>query len=194
MGGTLLKILDMEMSKKFGSRETVWALAASTLMDPRFKKLHFNNPLAVASVADNIRKEVCALSSISSEVEDEADEESEEDDLWSVHCQIKEKKKKRGAGGATSTTSDDLAQYLSQPTMSIKTNPIDFWLSHNGYYPKLHKTALKYMTVVGSSVPSERIFSKAGRIMAGRSRLSAKKLNETAFLASLPKKWWDMTM
>ena len=68
---------------------------------------------------------------------------------------------------------DELSLYLRAPLASLEADPIRLWVDMEPSYPELAKIALKYLTAVATSVPSERLFSKAGENMtARRNRLS----------------------
>lgn len=59
-------------------------------------------------------------------------------------------------------------------------------------YPNLYEIAIKYLSIVGTSVPSERLFSKAGNILTEkRSRLSGTRLSKLIFLSSLDEIYWQ---
>lgn len=49
-------ILHAELVRRFGMVEQVKQVAIATLLDPRFKNLHFNDPVACASAMANLRK------------------------------------------------------------------------------------------------------------------------------------------
>jgi len=81
--------------------------------------------------------------------------------------------------------------YLQQPIIDRKQSPIEFWLKSP--FPILTKIALKYLTVVATSVPSERLFSKAGNIITdNRSRLNNRRLEKLVFLSSLESQFWEV--
>ncbi|EFN65160.1 hypothetical protein EAG_04258, partial [Camponotus floridanus] len=72
----------------------------------------------------------------------------------------------------------ELRQYLNQTVISRSENPIEYWDKLKVAYPTLYSCALKYLSIVITSVPSERLFSKAGAIKAERrSRLSGDRFN-----------------
>ena len=63
---------------------------------------------------------------------------------------------------------NEVLLYLQEPTPDINTDPLDWWKSNGARYPRLLNVALKYLGVPATSVPSERIFSKAGEIVSRR--------------------------
>lgn len=74
----------------------------------------------------------------------------------------------------------DVRQYLEKPVIDRKECPITYWRYNNN---KLKELAMLYLCIPASSVPSERIFSKAGQILTERrNRLKEKRLNELLFI------------
>jgi len=87
----------------------------------------------------------------------------------------------------------DLKHFLNQPTIPIHENIIKFWDVHKMMYPNIAKIAESYLSLVATSVPSERLFSKAGNIMnAKRNRLSGEELQHLLFLSSLNFDDWHL--
>ena len=84
-----------------------------------------------------------------------------------------------------SNASNEIINYLSTPRLnSIKSNPLDWWKENRETYPLLSEIAIKYLSCVPLSTPSERGVSTSGRfITAERSFL----LNEKA--AKLVQLW-----
>lgn len=71
-------------------------------------------------------------------------------------------------------------QYLELPYENIKSNPVEFWKTNGHTMPELKKISEKYLCAPATSVPSEKIFSKAGQIMSERrNRLSTKNLDRS---------------
>ncbi|EZA50770.1 hypothetical protein X777_10820 [Ooceraea biroi] len=84
---------------------------------------------------------------------------------------------------------ENLRYYLHQEVIKMKVNPIAFW----NHYPQstLSKIAKRYLTVIATSVPSERLFSRAGNIMVdSRNKLSTLHLQQLLFLNSLSLEKW----
>ncbi|KAK9680568.1 hAT family C-terminal dimerization region [Popillia japonica] len=78
-------------------------------------------------------------------------------------------------------------KYLSVPVRNLKDDLLDTWNEMKVVYPNLFKLAAKYSCVVATSVPSERIFLKAGATATkSRNRLTRSRLSKLLFLSSLP--------
>lgn len=87
----------------------------------------------------------------------------------------------------------ELSIYLRNSVISPKENPLRWWREKSENYPTLSKIAIKYLSVVATSVPSERLFSKAGQTLSQqRNRLKGKRLSKILFLESINKATWDL--
>lgn len=80
----------------------------------------------------------------------------------------------------------EMTQYEQEAPIKPNQNPLTWWkLAGSGKFPHLAKMAKKYLTVPGSSVRSERVFSNAGNIVnKKRSALSSDNLDYLIFLAN----------
>lgn len=60
--------------------------------------------------------------------------------------------------------------YLSKDLLDMenKPDPLAFWIKYEVSMPKLVETALKYSSKPATSVPPERVFSKAGQVRTER--------------------------
>lgn len=75
----------------------------------------------------------------------------------------------------------------------METDCLEFWNRHAKGFPRLHRVAMRVLSVPATSVPVERVFSQGGIIMdPHRARLSAKKpfmlnfvCNDTIFFDGL---------
>ncbi|KAK3926639.1 Zinc finger BED domain-containing protein 4 [Frankliniella fusca] len=192
-----------EMLRRFGNAEHNLRLAAATLLDPRFIKVYFQSPLAVSKaqryLEQEIEKEMTldtldANNAVGESSEATAREVPEpESDLWSSHSELLQQSRE-------ATSSDDipgrarseLRAYLQREIVPLNNNPLEVWESLKPLYPHLYRVARRKLVVPGTSVPSERYFSKAGNIMDDQgSRLTAKHLQQRLFLASVSKELWE---
>ena len=87
---------------------------------------------------------------------------------------------------------DELQYYLNQPLMKMDSNisnPLKYWLIN--MHSDLKNIALKYLTIIATSVPSERLFSRAGNIVTeSRNRITSEHLQQMLFLNSLSVEDW----
>lgn len=68
-----------------------------------------------------------------------------------------------------------MRQYLELPYLPRNQNPLDFWDKHTNILPELYELHLKYLCIPATSVPSERVFSKAGQLTNVRRNTFTKK-------------------
>lgn len=177
-----------EFDKRFGNAEKSFLLAVSTMLDPRFKNIHFRDILASANIITFLKTEVAKVEV--EEVGDSSDGSSSPDvgkekelDLWSHHKKLAHTQgsKKDGIG-----LKDEVSQYLSMPVRMLKDDPLVMWEEMRVTFPQLYKLACKYLPVVGTSVPCERLFSKAGLTASkSRNRLTGKRMSKLLFLQSI---------
>ena len=72
------------------------------------------------------------------------------------------------------------------PVVDLKTHPMKSWESIKALYPSLYPMAKKYLAAVATSVPAERLFSKAGFVVnLRRNRSVAKRPSKILFLNCL---------
>jgi hypothetical protein len=69
-------------------------------------------------------------------------------------------------------------RYLKAPRVAKNTEVIRWWDENEHLYPHLAKVARDYLAIPGSSVPSERVFSRAGDLITKkRNRLATHTAN-----------------
>jgi len=192
----LLDQLKIEFYKRFHDVEKIRLLAISTILDPRFKRIHFDGPLNAANAVEFIREEI---KNTNNHPDNSNQPETEltynirpqviQESLWEDHdLQVFQQ--------CLSTTDD--STYLSSIKLYLQSNvedrtssPIKFW--ENTHYKCLSNLGLKYSCILASSVPSERLFSSAGNILTDcRSRLLSKRFEQLTFLSSMDEKYWNI--
>lgn len=82
----------------------------------------------------------------------------------------------------------EVRSYLEQLHIQRGGDPLNWWKAKSAIYPRLTKIMERKLCIVGTSVPSERVFSKTGLIVSERrNRISPPKVRQLAFLnANLP--------
>ena len=179
------------MNNRFHQIEDSSLLTKATLFDPRFKKMHFSLLAITSNVLRSVANEMNKVRG-TAEAEPHQNftaDDTENDDLWSYHdlkaaSQVVERDE---PGGLPS----ELRHYLSQPTVPRTKNPLEFWEEVKFTYPSLYPLVRKYLSVLATSVPSERLFSKAGIIETERrNRLNPERLSRLVFLSSLEEEKW----
>ncbi|KAF0721163.1 zinc finger BED domain-containing protein 4-like [Aphis craccivora] len=193
-GKILQQRLKIEFYQRFLTVEKETLLGICTILDPRFKKVHFQSPVSAANAIGLIDEEMRNIietqhrPTVVSDVSVQISTEENKIGLWEEHDAM--------VNTESNQYHDDEVNcekrlYLQQPIIDCMQSPIEFWLKSP--FPVLTKIALKYFTVVATSVASERLFSKAGNIITDhRSRLNHRRLEKLVFLSSIESKFWDV--
>lgn len=116
-------------------------------------------------------------------------------DLWQDHEQIVQQSSGRRGHRQSDEIGfpSELNLYLKSSVARLSDNPLQIWKEMSSVYPILSKIAFKYLSTVATSVPSERLFSKAGLTLnKQRNRLTSKHLNKLLFLQSIDKRLWSL--
>lgn len=188
------KLALYEMKKRMGPIEHVTALAIACILDPRFKKMHFSDAIACSNSVSKIKDLMKIHLRQNEDVEsdsDKSDKSEETFSLWSDHHKLVQRNWK--STKSEDNLSDELSVYLTSPVGRLNDNPLEIWKDYKMQFPILHKLAYKYLTMVGTSVPSERLFSQAAQVMTQqRNRLKGKRLGKLLFLQSIDKQYWDI--
>ncbi|CAH1111255.1 unnamed protein product [Psylliodes chrysocephalus] len=130
-------------------------------------------------------KEKCACSKpyiLMMTIEKSSSSDSEDEkgnyDFWKHHKLLA-----HGHGKKRSRQNNELSQYLSNPVSSLSSDPLLQWEDMKSIFPSLYKEARKHFCIMATSVPAERLFSKAGATMSkDRNRLLGKRLEKLLFL------------
>lgn len=197
VGNDLKLELIAELMLRFKNVENVLPLAIATLTDPRFKRMHMNNATACSFAITTISNEIRKLSNETSTVVEPSnisDSDSvDPSDIWAYHRELASKVQVRRVENDNENLPADLKHFFDQPVLDLKANPIEFWYnSHGNIYPHLSRVARPYLCVPATSVPCERVFSRAKNILTPlRNRTTPEHAQQLLFLHDLPYSEWN---
>jgi len=166
-----------------------------SILDPRFKKLHFNNHIAYSQAINKIARQMESLNNeskkenLSGKENVSTENTSLSNDIWSFHEDPANKT--QFLHDKSDEIPTDLKHYLNEPVIALNEDPMNYWFNKS-IYPYLRMIAKQYLSIVATSVPSERLFSKAGIITENRNRVSSKHLQNLLFLNSLSLNEWKI--
>ncbi|XP_046399928.1 E3 SUMO-protein ligase ZBED1-like [Ischnura elegans] len=173
-----------EMERRFSHIEDIPLLAEASMVDPRFKNMGFDSHKAIEKAKNNLIRKATAVSLV-----DEAPGTSQEIRMeletsgcvWKhLDSLVQHKICDRSPTAAAITEVD---KYLKEPHLLRHEDPLQWWCKNQGTFPRLFLVMQKRLCIVGSSVPCERVFSKAGNILSERRRsLKPNKLSKILFL------------
>lgn len=77
----------------------------------------------------------------------------------------------------------ELDKYMNEPILNRHENPIIWWKNRKSQYPRLYNLMFKRLCITATSVPCERLFSKAGiTLTEQRNRIKPSKASKVLFL------------
>ena len=176
------------LEKRLFTYETRSVPRIATFLDPRFKKLAFRSPERAEEARKHAETEIVGFL------------KNQEERNAALHQPVQPVAETSTFGGGLlsflarkvsqhqrlSTASTDaticVRQYIEKVPEPETTDPVKYWL-HDNRTNGLSDVALWYLCVPATSVPAERIFSKAGQIITDRrNSLTPEKANKLIFL------------
>ncbi|CAG4969139.1 unnamed protein product [Parnassius apollo] len=122
----LQSLILKEIDKRMGFIERVTPLAVATILDPRFKKMHFTDSLACYMAFTKIKEMIKTriqndvVESDSSDLSDKAEDTFS---LWGNHHKLVHKSWKTMK--SDDSISDELSIYLRSPVGRLNENPLE---------------------------------------------------------------------
>jgi len=186
----LCEVLSEELTKRFGGRETQELIAQSVFLDPRFKKHGFGDVARFQQAFNSIVKKVKIAVSTSKKdnCEDFPENASEEErtpcsSIWEEFEAAVQERENVNDPEALAIVEVD--KYIAEPLLKRSFDPIQWWGERRHVFPHLFEIAQKRLCIPATSVPCERLFSKAGQLYTEkRSRLTTSKVAEMLFINS----------
>lgn len=194
-GKLVQKCLLNGISDRLITLEKNMFLAKATILDPRFKRLHFSSPLAVSTAISELAEEINMEHKQRGKVSPKLTQNRvavEVSSLWSRHEELVQAASVQETPTFGSVP-NELKQYLDQPIIPKSSNPIEYWHNCVTFTPVISDIALKYLIVPASSVSSERVASAVNIVTPdNRSRLTGEHIKQRVFLTTLPNKYWNL--
>lgn len=181
----MISTLKQQVEQRFGSIEKIQIYAEATILDPRFKKYGFlNNSSFTESKKTIVDKATTIHIGMKNTMQPAIQNKSVtlgEDSIWNDFDE--EVSSKLISTNPTSAAIVEVDKYLQEGLIPRHENPLKWWKDNRNVYPCLFEFMKKRLCVLATSVPCERIFSKAGQtISEKRSRLSSKNFEKMIFL------------
>ena len=182
--------LSAQMRRRYTAIERANLLALSTLMDPRMKKMAFSNQEAarqaeqwiIQEARDIIETEATTAGANNDNTKvSQGPDEQNAPGLWDLFDQKVVNSQLARSSSIKATV--EVQAYIGEDVLPRLEDPLTWWKTHEKRFNLLSQLAKKYLCVPGTSVPSERLFSKAGELVSiRRNRLKSKNVNMMLFL------------
>lgn len=189
-GKKLTKALLTELNTRFENVEKKTEYAFATFLDPRFRQKGFMDS---EETLEAVEKQIADMIDIESDLSDnETRDKDKEKDIESAEP-VKKKEENpiwehfdntiKNLTARLPLSVIELRNYKDDIFLARAKNPLQFWQHKGSSFPRLKKMAKKYLVIPATSVPSERVFSKAGDLVSEkRNRLKPENVDKILFL------------
>lgn len=179
-----------KLNSRFKGYEDNEIVTQAALLDPRFKKLAFDGyhvrKLEIAM--DHLKTKVCQV--IITETENPktvigtSNNNSTNDSTSLVWKMFDDRYSENNVSvNPTAAGIIELDKYMHEPLIHRLEDPLKWWIAHKLLYPRLFVIVKKRLCILATSVPCERLFSKAGLVITERrNRMLASKSSKVLFL------------
>lgn len=159
----------------------------SIILDPRFKKFGFFNENKFQIAKINLQQKLQSLN-----IENEPVVASNEhtmtgiaststSDIWKSFDE--RVSSLVGQNNSSVASVVEMDKYMNECLLSRNMDPLKWWSERKHIYPRLYEMMKRRLCVPATSVPSERVFSKAGQVLTQRrSRLTTSKVEKIIFI------------
>ncbi|GBP52102.1 hypothetical protein EVAR_42005_1 [Eumeta japonica] len=148
---------------------------------------------AISKISNDIRSEYRRRGQHSPNVKfhQAASEQANESSIWCRHEKLLNLSTAMQEIPSSGSVPNELKQYLDQPLLERKSDPIKFWVNCRHFTPVLSEIDLKYLICQASSVSSKRVASVVNfTIPDNRSRLTEEHIKERVLVMSISDEYW----
>ncbi len=175
----------LDLQSRYDNKSCVFeTLSVASFLDPRFKHRHLQ---LKEEIITRITSE-CIGSFVSSEtIQEESPPPAKK--LKGLAAVLSHIDTQSTPGTSTVLSPSEkinleISSYMDIPTLEMDADPLVRWKLECLHFPNLAVLARKYLSICGTSVPSERMFSLSGHICSNsRNRLLPENVNKLVFLA-----------
>ncbi|XP_050064545.1 E3 SUMO-protein ligase ZBED1-like [Aphis gossypii] len=159
----------------------------SIILDPRFKKFGFFNENKFQNSKTNLQQKLQSLNIENKPVAASNEHTVTEiaststSDIWkSFDEQVSSLV---GQNNSSVASVVEMDKYMNECLLSRHMDPLKWWSERKYIYPRLYEMMKRRLCVPATSVPSERIFSKAVQVLTQRrSRMTTSKVEKIIFI------------
>lgn len=168
--------------------ETLMPLLIASFIDPRFRSLDFLTAEGRASVASAAKRTCLQHPAVIEEAEEQRDQPAEPEKKKSKTEEALGLLCRRQIHHGPQRSQDEniqreIAAFSAEPAIDVDADPLMWWKGNAERFPKLAHLARMFLSIPATSVPSERVFSKAGQVVNKfRSCLKPKNVDAILFL------------
>ncbi|GBP41625.1 Zinc finger BED domain-containing protein 1 [Eumeta japonica] len=193
IGKKLANKIITEFKSRFKNCYRHPVLSKAALLDPRFKKLAFRfDASSYESVKDALKTELQNEFNVHKQSKEPNENESTlaiftgftdagNDSIWKDFDALATSEST--SNSIVSSSIITIRQYLEERIIPRNECPLKWWQARAILYPELSNLVEKYLSVMVTSVPSERTFSKSGQILSERrSSIQPKRMEKILFL------------
>ncbi|CAG9782307.1 unnamed protein product [Diatraea saccharalis] len=175
--------LDQELDRRLAHVESHPLYTEATILDPRFKKKSFRNEQCFERALVALKQKVGNATVAPPEVQ--VPEEQQPSTCSSIWDEFDKEVAQLRPANTTAAGIVEVDKYLAEPILHRTKDPFLWWSERRHVYPLLYKYIQRRLHLVATSVPCERIFSKAGYTMNDRrTQLKSKKLSQLLFIST----------
>jgi hypothetical protein len=190
---SMIVVLRKELTERFDGYEDMEIIAQATLLDPRFKKFGFYSTDKYKKTLEHLRNRLkfsvsqpvnpVVFAPQSQHTVHSVSSSSNPSSLWAeFDLGVQENIRQQDPRAAVVLEID---RYIKEPLIPRTEDPLKWWKSRQAVYPTLYNFVKKRLCIPATSVPSERIFSRAGQVLTEkRNRLKGAKVSKILFLSS----------
>ncbi|XP_022182002.1 zinc finger BED domain-containing protein 1-like [Myzus persicae] len=184
-------ISGMSHRDRWGTIELSKTLIQCTFLDPRFKDVSLSTSLKQSTKNDIVELTASIISAsrvpnnaVREEIESIPQEHESDSNRISIWDSTDSKVAQvQPMGTVTSRALVEVQRYLEEAIQNRNSDPLKWWFENKHNHPYLSQLARNMLCALGTSVPCERVFSKAGQVLSDRrSSLSSKKVQMLLFL------------